>query len=398
MSIIRTTGLTPSVSRSTSIPPVTEAEQLLAYVSHELNGPVSAILGWTRLLMDDRLSPAERPRALRLIQHSARLQNRLAKDLKDASALTSGQLSVYFGPIDNISDLVNEVVETCRFEAADKQIVIKVSAHGRVRLVGDADRLHQAIHNVVANAVKFTPPGGRIDVTCASDGIYAEVAVCDTGVGVTPAEAARLFEPFWRGFVTPDRAGMGLGLAVAKQITDLHGGSLGVTSEGRDRGATFTLRLPLLPPTSMPRYTKASMPAPPPSGSSVPPIHVLLVEDDAGVRHATARLLLVWGYDVHAVGSPGEAVDAFQRRPVDIVLCDLGLWPGTGFQLLDTLRSTGARPCPIVAMSGAGQAAADRALSRGFSAYLEKPVDEAELLSAIQLLTDPMPLATRVSA
>jgi CheY-like chemotaxis protein len=373
-----------------------EAERVLAFVSHELRGPISAILGWTSLLLKNQLPEAQQHRALQFIERIAKVQQRLADDLMDSASVAMGRLSVSLAAIDDIASVVEDAVDACAPTAAQKRVAIAVSpAVQPIPVLGDAHRLHQALCNLIDNAVKFTPADGRVVVSWATGAHEVEIRVEDTGPGIAPRHAAHIFEPFWQGpQATAGPPGLGLGLAITRSIVELHAGTVDVVSRGDGQGTAFIVRLPGAAPARPALHAVAAQPEPMEEIPGSLTGRLLLVEDDPSIARAMQLLLETWGYDVRSVATGADAAGALASGEFDIALCDLHLADGSGLQLMETLRRRGQRACPVIAMSGLGRMAKERALGSGFAAFLEKPVAESALLAAIQACTatDRMPL------
>lgn len=222
-------------------------DRFLAVVSHELRTPLVPILGWSKMLQSATVSPEQLTKALAAIARNAELQAHLVDDLLDMSRMASGKLTLAREPVD-MASILQAGLDTLRDVAAGRRIGVDVSvAPGLPSVVGDAKRLHQILVNLLSNAFKFTPEGGRVALALAADGGFVELSVSDTGVGMDPATAARVFEPFWQAGSSraAESSGLGLGLAIVKDLVASHGGTVDVSSSGPGRGATFRVRLPV---------------------------------------------------------------------------------------------------------------------------------------------------------
>jgi signal transduction histidine kinase len=220
-------------------------DAFLATVSHELRRPLTAMLGWTRMLR--RKDPVDTARALEVIERSASIQLRLIEDLLDLSRTASGQLGVTFTRI-NLNDILRHVADAARPAASDRQVEVIANVNGDdTSVLGDALRMQQIVGNLVGNAIKFTPSGGTVTMTLEHRGRDAEIQVTDTGIGIAPVLLPQIFEPFWQADVSsaPSRQGLGLGLSIVRRLVELHGGSIQAHSEGFGRGTRVTVRLPL---------------------------------------------------------------------------------------------------------------------------------------------------------
>jgi CheY-like chemotaxis protein len=330
--------------------------------------------------------PNEVREQLAMIERNVALEARLIDDLLDLTRVTHGKLALRAEPCDAHS-LIALAVEIVRDEAREKQIDIAMGLTAeRSRLMGDPARLQQVFWNLLRNAVKFTPRGGHIrirshDGLCHSEG-KDEPSVCievsDDGSGFEPSEAERLFEPFHQG-VSSSSPGLGLGLAIARAVVDLHGGKIQARSSGRDQGATFTVELPA---------TTAGMHAAVAGEdkrhvaqheeTTEPSLRLLVVEDDAPTLQVLARLLTRAGHQVTTASSIAAARTAAANGKFDVVVSDLGLPDGTGIELMEHLRS--AHGLSGIALSGYGmEEDLRRSEEAGFVAHLVKPVDVGEL-------------------
>lgn len=368
-------------------------DDFLATVSHELRTPLNAIAGWVTLLRSASL-PAERMAdALDTIERNVRAQTRLIDDLLDVSRIISGKLNLEFEPTD-MAEVVAAAVKALRPNAEAKKISLEVDITARVApTLGDASRLQQVVWNLLANALKFTPSGGKVQVTLRPDPAGAELMIRDDGQGI-PAEALPLiFDRFNQAesSFTRSHGGLGLGLAIVRHLIDLHGGQVSADSPGLGLGATFRVLLPSM-------HDSAPLSAPPKDsrkparpGNALSGLRVLLVDDDADGRDATAMLLSHEGAHVETADSAREALRALDRSVPDILLSDIGMPEEDGLSLVRKVRSrssAGGGQIPALALTAYARAE-DRAQSllAGFDGYLTKPIDPGALLSAIAKLT-----------
>jgi two-component system CheB/CheR fusion protein len=308
-------------------------------------------------------------------------------DLLDVSRIVSGRFGVERRPFD-LDRLVADCVDECRAESAAKGLtLVHRRAAGPLVVSGDPERLEQVLENLLSNALKFTPAGGRVEVAAEDLGERARVSVTDTGAGIPAESMPHLFDRFWQARTRATRSdGLGLGLAIVKHIVEEHGGTIRAESDGPERGTRFVLELPL----------EAGLPAP----ALAQPAHagdggraelaILLVDDDVDTREALALLLGERGMKVTEAGSVREALAALEAAPPDVVVTDIGMPDADGFDLLRALREhDGAhgRRTPTIAVTGyaAGQ---DRreALHAGFDDHLAKPVEIDALVAKIQAL------------
>jgi len=396
-------------------------------LSHELRTPLMAVLAWTALLKDNRLDPSEAVHALELIDRNARVQRRLVDDLLDISRIVTGRLRIEPRPVASLAQMIGIVVDSFRPAALAKNLTVETALEtGAGTVNGDSERLQQVVWNLLSNAIRFTPPGGWIQLRYARRGEHVELLVRDSGQGIALEELPHLFERYWQGVSRERRSqGLGLGLAIAHRIIELHGGSIAAASEGEGRGATFAVTLPLhspdpqSPPASDGTETAdldaaaaansrmldaatselevasstAHLHEPPmKSDDSGAPhaLRILLVEDHEGVAKACRRLLTSHGHFVVCVPSLAAATTVGERATFDLAICDLSLPDGSGIELLSRIRSRFARlgskgQVPAIAISGSVyDEDVARSLQAGFAAHLAKPFDEESLLAAVR--------------
>lgn len=364
-------------------------EDFVSVVSHELRTPLNTIGLWLRLLTVPGVSETDRAAGLRAIERAAAAQRRLIDDLLDTSRMTAGTLCLAARDV-SLVDVVDGAVETVRPFAQERGIQIGTTLADDVGVVRiDPDRIRQVVWNLLNNAVKFTPVGGRIDVSVHRTGQAVRIVVADTGIGIAQAFLPQVFDRFRQAEVGVGRphAGLGLGLAIAKQLVELHGGRIEVASAGEGRGTTFTVTLPL---RARPASSGASGPdGPAHDRGELDGIDVLLVEDEDSAREATALLLEGRGGTVRAVGSVSDACRAFESRRPDIVLADIGMPVEDGYTMLSQLRAieqaAGIPRVPVVALTAfAGGVHRQRALDAGFAEHVSKPVDIDALIGIVR--------------
>jgi len=370
-------------------------DEFLAVLSHELRTPLTAMLGWARMLRIGNLEPAQAHHAVAVIERNIRLQAQLVNDLLDVSKITSGKLHLDAAPVDLVT-IIDAVLESARPDAEAKGIAVGRRLDAAPALVwGDRGRLHQVVSNVVSNAIKFTPPGGRVDVRLDREHGAARIVVRDTGPGIDPEFLPNVFDRFKQAdsSTTRSHGGLGLGLAIARHLAELHGGTVQATSPGPGHGSTFTIVLPVVPdgPVSA-EWRRRDVAT---ERRRLPGLHglrVLVVDDEPDARDLLARVLAACHADVSAVPTAGEAAHAFERRRLDVLISDI-MMPGTdGYGLIRRLRAWEAEHgghVPAIAVTGRGGAEdRSRALAAGFDAYLAKPVDPEELAHTVASVTD----------
>jgi len=362
-------------------------DEFLAILSHELRSPLQGIVGWLTVLRDQRSDAATQQRALQAIERGVRQQAQLVNDLLDASRIMAGKLQLEAAPLE-----LNAIVQNCIDEmlplAREKGIEVTSQVDDCGTVLGDAHRLHQSVANIVANAVKFTPNGGSIEVRCQHESGDVVVTVRDSGEGIPAEFVPHLFDRFSQagGSRVRSVSGLGLGLSIARQIIELHGGTIRAQSDGPGLGATFTLRLPRAA-VDVDRERRAREPAPTVSLSGVA---VLVVDDDLDTRDSMTLLLAQRGASVRSAASVSEALELYAREAAQVVVSDLSMPEQDGHHLVRTLRDADAgRRLIAVALSGfTTEEDRRRARDAGFDAYLAKPVDVEGLIATIRNLVD----------
>ncbi len=368
-------------------------DEFLATLSHELRTPLNAVLGWTRMLRSGSVPEAKVPRALEVIEQNANAQVRLVEDLLDLSRIITGKFRLDVQTM-HLSASVEAAVGAIQPAATAKGIALEVVADADVGPVyGDPQRLQQAVWNVLSNAVKFTPQGGRIKAELGSEAGHVVVVVTDTGEGIAPDVLPFVFDRFRQADsgTTRSHMGLGLGLAIVRHIVELHGGQVGVASDGPGRGATFRFTLPALAATASlqmaPRVRAAA--APPASvldaaNRVIAGLRVLVVDDDPEALHLLVEILGQHGVSVHTAGSVEAALAEVERARPDVIVTDIAMPLHDGYDLLKRVRDQVATRVPVLALSAYARAE-DRARTArsGFAAHLAKPLDADELLVAI---------------
>lgn len=378
-------------------------DEFLATVSHELRAPLTPILLWARMLRGGMLDDATTSRALDVIETNAKGQAQLVDDLLEMSRIVTGKIRLEVAPT-VLGPVVEQAVASMRAAADAKGVTMTTSiGNDGVVVSGDPDRLQQIVWKLVANAVKFTPTGGRVDVTVARAVDAVEIAVQDTGQGIPPEFLPYVFEPFRQADGASTRAfgGLGLGLAIVRHLVELHGGTVHVESGGEGAGSRFMVRLPV----------RGAVGAPPPSivaassgaattdeaASGVPrPEHsltgrrVLLVEDDDDTQQALRAVLERAGAEVRTAGSAAHALDVVTAFRPDVLVSDVGLPGEDGYALLGRIRAlpeADGRDVPAIALTGyGGDEDRARATAAGFARHMVKPIDPPELVDVVAAL------------
>jgi signal transduction histidine kinase len=362
-------------------------EDFLATLSHELRTPLNALLGWAHMLKAQTLDEPTRRRALESVERNAQTQAVLINDLLDVSRIISGKLKLVVAPV-NLQAVVLAAVDAVRPAVNARQIDLALSLSPiRGELAGDAERLQQVMWNLLSNAVKFTPPHGRIELGVEDIGGAVQISVADTGLGIDPLFLPHAFERFRQADSSTTRAhgGLGLGLAIVRNLVDLHGGTVVAHSEGVGKGSQFVVTLPL-------RTTVAA--APPPAAGT--PAHrgllrgvrVLAVDDDPDSRELLLLIVQSAGAEVMSVGSAQAALEAVDAFAPAVMVADIAMPGMDGYALMrEVSRRTEGRLRGIALSAYMGPEDVRRASEAGFDTHLGKPADYERLVGAIADLT-----------
>jgi hypothetical protein len=362
-------------------------DQFLAVLSHELRTPLSAVLISVDALHKSCGLSGNAGELVEIIRRNVELEARLIDDLLDLTRVSRAKLELQRQPVDVHEELKHAVKMCCQGDAQQKGIDVRLEASAAHHWVsGDPARLQQVFWNLLTNAVKFTPEGGRVEVRTTSlrDGATVRVSVTDTGIGIDPDALPKIFNAFEQGdkSITRQFGGLGLGLAITRALVELHGGKIAAESEGRHRGATFAVELQTV---SVP-LTEPEEPAPAELGLASADVRILLVEDHADTARTMTVLLRSLGYQVTTVGSVASALEAATCEKFDLLISDLGLPDGTGLDLMQQLQARG--PMRGIVLSGFGmEEDVRRSLEAGFSIHLTKPIDLQRLEAAIERVT-----------
>ena len=365
-------------------------DEFLATVSHELRTPLTAILGWSRLLEGGTLDDSVTQQAVETIWRNAKAQAQIVDDILDVSRIITGNLYLDLHPLE-VVPVVENAINVVRPTADAKGIKIETCFDRAPSMIsGDANRLQQVVWNLLSNAVKFTQNGGRVCVKVSQGAGVVEVSVSDTGQGINKEFLPYVFDRFRQADSTTTRqhGGLGLGLAIARHLVEIHGGMIRAESPGVDRGATFTVRLPLLEKTigtaQIVDRNQLSLAQSPQLLSGV---NVLLVDDDSDTLQLMTTALSRRHANVTAVSSAVEAIQAIARRRPDVLVSDIAMPDEDGYGLIEKVRllENGVpQKIPAVAITAyAKEEDRERALSAGFQIYLAKPVELTELISVV---------------
>jgi signal transduction histidine kinase/CheY-like chemotaxis protein len=367
-------------------------DQFLAVLSHELRTPLSAILGWARLLTAGRLDEAQQRHAAGIIERNAQLQSELVSDLLDVSRIVAGKLEIDRVPVDLLL-VVRAAVEAAGadFEAKNVRLVTALDAEAG-EILGEPRRLQQVVANLLSNAVKFTPAGGVVDVRLLRHETSARLIVSDNGDGMDAAVLPRIFDAFEQGDTSTTRRhqGLGLGLAIVRQLVELHGGTIRAESAGKGKGATFTVDLPVLAVRRGGSGTALDGGLPP---TGLEGCRVLIVDDQPDARELLAVVVSQSGADVKVAGSAREGLQILAAGEIDMLVSDIAMPEMDGFTFIESARrqhsARAGRPLRAVAVTAhMGRHVRDRAIAAGFDAHAVKPLNPEELVVLLATLRD----------
>jgi PAS domain S-box-containing protein len=380
-------------------------DEFLATLSHELRTPLNAIIGWTHVLRSGAVDAAVSREGLEVIARNARAQAQIVEDLLDMNRIMAGRLRLDVRQTD-LATVVSQALDSVRPTAEAKGVRLQAVIDPQAGLVsGDAGRLQQVFWNLLANGIKFTPRGGKVQVTLERVSSNLEVRVSDTGEGIPPAFLPHVFDRFRQADASTTRrhGGLGLGLAISKQLVELHGGSIRAQSAGAGQGATFTVSLPVSA-VSVGRHATAEDRAQPraalhpetvDSRITLEGVRVMMVDDEPDARHLVQRLLEDHGAHVVTAASAAEAYEHLAQHRFDVLVSDIGMPGEDGYALLRRVRALGReRGGNIAALALTAYARAEdrvRAVLAGFQMYISKPVEAVELVAMVASLAGRTP-------
>ncbi|MDB4977017.1 MAG: hypothetical protein JWN48_5358 [Myxococcaceae bacterium] len=369
-------------------------DDFIATVSHELCTPLSAILGWARLLGGGQLSPEKQQQAIQIVERNAKAQAQLIEDLLDVSRILSGKLRLEVVQLEPL-DVVEAALDVVRSTADAKGVALEsiLDPHAGP-LMGDPDRLQQVFWNLLTNAVKFTPKGGRIQVRLQRVESHIELLVEDNGQGIDPEFLPFVFEKFRQAETAASKSyrGLGLGLSIVKYLVEAHGGTIRADSAGLGKGAQFRVRLPLAPVRQATTSATAELPR-----SSLPPVfdcppalsglRVLVVDDEEDARSLLATVLEQCCANVITARDVSSALELFKQHQPDVLVSDIGMPEASGYELIQAVRALpvaqgGATPA-VALTAYARSEDRMRALAAGFNMHVPKPIEPAELVVVI---------------
>ncbi|MBD2196548.1 MULTISPECIES: ATP-binding protein [Calothrix] len=357
-------------------------DEFLAVLSHELRSPLNPILGWSKLLQSGKLNPSKTAEGLATIERNAKLQVQLIDDLLDISRIIRGKLVLNAVPLD-LGKVVLSALETVRLAVEAKSLKIHTHITPMVSVIGDATRLQQIVWNLLTNAVKFTPSGGKITVNLTCVGNQAQIQVQDTGKGISAEFLPFVFEHFQQqdGSTTRQFGGLGLGLAIARQLVELHGGTVAVDSPGEGQGATFTVQIPLcldmLPPPTLSPTVEPAL--------NLQGMHIFVVDDAQDSRDLIAFILKQHQAKVTTLASAKAALEALAQTVPDLIISDIGMPEIDGYMLMEQIRRLPqAKSIPAIALTAyAGEVNQQKAIAVGFQRHIVKPIDPHAVVALV---------------
>jgi PAS domain S-box-containing protein len=372
-------------------------DEFLAVLSHELRTPLNAIVGYSRLLRGGVLSEEKAARGLETLERNATWLSQIIDDVLDVSRIVSGKLRLDVQSVE-LPIIVDNAVATVHPAADAKNVRIQTTIDSNVGPVsGDPDRLQQVVWNLVSNAVKFTPRDGRVQVRLERVNSHIEVTVSDTGAGISPDFLPYVFDRFRQANTGTTRStgGLGLGLAIVRHIVEMHGGTVEATSAGEGKGATFTVRLPLMFVHPHPAETARVHPrmervAPLTNLGDLQGLRVVAVDDDQDALTLLRVVLESAGAQVSTVSSPFDALSRIEQIKPQVVVLDLGMPDMDGFEVISRIRASAdpaVRDVPAAALTAFARSEdRTKALRSGFEMHLAKPIDPGELVASIATL------------
>lgn len=393
-------------------------DEFLAIVSHELRSPLNAMLGWSRLLLTRKMEETTTRKALEAIERNAQAQTQLIEDLLDISRIIRGKVRLYTRPV-KLVQVVEAAIDTVRPTADAKSLALNLQIEpnsASVRVSGDPDRLQQVIWNLLSNGIKFTPNGGRVTArlsivtqaqkpadwqesllpsaspTLTPDVSYAQIQIIDTGKGISSDFLPHVFDRFRQAESATTRlhGGLGLGLAIVRNLVELHGGFIQAESDGEGKGATFAVYLPLLPVNSTEQEDTLSSAIP--AAANLEGICALVVDDEADVRELVMTILEQYGVRVLTAGSAQEALEKLDQEQPDILLSDIGMPLEDGYALIRKVRQRSTDQggqIPAAAITAfAREEDRMQAINAGFQVHISKPIDPARLIAVVMNLVN----------
>ncbi len=367
-------------------------DEFLATLSHELRTPLNAVIGWSRMLNSGRLDRENAKHAQEVIERNAWAQKQIIEDILDVSRVITGKLQLSLSPVD-LAAVVDAALDAVRPAMEAKEIEVEAAIDPNLRVIsGDANRLQQVVWNLLSNASKFTPGGGRVEISLSQNATHVLIQVSDTGPGVDPNFLPYVFERFRQadGSTTRVHGGLGLGLAIVRQLVELHGGTIAAENRRNEPGAIFTIQLPL--PTGLLRKellakAEAAFATSPSELPSLEGLHILIVDDEVDALDLITVELTQHGAKVTGVTNAEDAFKAFVQRQFDLLVSDIGMPKMDGYELMRRVRKHEEgrnKRIPAVALTAYARVQ-DRmqAILAGFSTHVAKPIEANELITVV---------------
>ncbi|MDB5796952.1 MAG: hypothetical protein JWP36_854 [Paucimonas sp.] len=363
-------------------------DEFLAMVSHELRTPLNAIVGWVQLLQLNSSDPVRLAQGLEVVGRNAEAQVRIINDLLEMNRVASNKIELHLSDVDAVL-LARTAVESAAPAASSEGIQLSCHTVDMALVRGDAERLQQVLSNLLSNAIKFTLPGGAVTVNVTRRDASVQIAVTDTGIGISPEFLPFVFEQFRQADSTVTRSyrGLGLGLSIVKHLVELHGGTVFAESRGLGQGSTFTVRLPALPAAGNANQAVAGAPATHRFAANALAGHrFLIVEDEDDTREVLRQALVDHGASVLLASRASDGLRLVQQVEFDAIVSDLGMPDIDGVQFIKQVRALPGQPgnTPAIVVTAFARAEdRERALAAGFQAYLAKPLRPADLVAVL---------------
>jgi signal transduction histidine kinase/ActR/RegA family two-component response regulator len=384
------------LARATAEKALRAKDEFLSTLSHEIRTPLNAVLGWARILLTrETIEPEFLTRAVQVIERNAAAQAKMIDDLLDMARIVAGKLRVEMQPVDLLG-VVLSAIDVVRPSTHAKNITVRTAIDPKTpRVLGDQDRLQQVVWNLLSNAVKFTEPGGSIEVRLHDAGKSARIEVADSGQGISPEFLPYVFERFRQNDASSSRrqGGLGLGLALVRELVELHGGTVFAHSDGLNKGTTMTISLPSLMSPEIRHSHGGTAPVEKADPQSLAGVRVMVVEDESDARELTVTTLSSCGATVTSAASSAEAITVLLGAPPDlrpqVIVSDIGMPRKDGYDLIRQIRALDSPVGQIPAVTLTGYATpedVDRALEAGFQAHIAKPINPASLISMVRKL------------
>jgi PAS domain S-box-containing protein len=378
-------------------------DEFLATLSHELRTPLNAVIGWSRMLSSDRLDRESAKHALEVIERNAWAQKQMIEDILDVSRVITGKLQLNLSPI-NLVKVIEAALDSVRPALEAKEILIETDVDPNLRLIsGDADRLQQVVWNLLSNAAKFTPNGGRIEVSAKQTPTHVVISVKDSGPGIDPDFLPHVFERFRQadGSTTRTHGGLGIGLAISRHLVEFHGGTIAVRNRADAAGAIFTVRLPL-PTGVLSKETLAQAAATFEAGRlekvNLEGLHILVVDDESDTLDLITAELAQHGAVVTPATNAEDALTALENGGIDLLVSDIGMPRMDGYELIRRIRQLEeGKEKRIAAIALTAYARVQdrmQAIMSGFSTHVAKPLEANELVTVVASLTGRLGQAT----